>query len=377
MLSTLFFFLKSTYTKATVLLGSFYFILSFYALHAFVIDGGHLVRYPGFFLWPLIPFNLIFVPIYFYFVTIFDENFKWKKVYFLLFLPFLLSLVDVSYIYTQPKEVYAQLFQQAATDPINRLKANYLLLSLNEHLLLRHIWQLIAQLVLLPHLIAFVKEGNGKESKRTLNNWLLFLWMILMLMAIIAISYALEKMLGTSIFNNLLGLKNGGTLVTLILYLIVFLMGVIPIYFPSILHGYPRTFKFSLSIGKIDETKRNDKFGLDEARVSQKLQRLVQKNRHLQQDFNITNCAREMEMPAHHLSYYIKQNYNLGFPAYKNRLRIDHAKSMIVNGYLDCSTIEALAIECGFPDRSSFSKVFKSFTKLSPSEFAHKLKKNS
>lgn len=373
MLATLLFIKKSTNTKATVFLGSFFLILSFYALHAYVIDGGQLKTYPGFFLWPLIPFNLIFVPIFFYFVTTIEDQFRWKQEYLLLFLPFLLSVIDVGYVYLQPDTVYSDLFLGAATDPKNRLKVDYLLLGLDQHLLIRHIWQFVAQLFLLPKLLDFVKKGNEDKLKVTLNRWLLCFWTTLMIMSIVAILYTLEKMLGVSIFKFWLHPQHGSTIVTLILYVIVFCIGVIPIYFPTILQGYPQPIKQPMDMDAGQKENENKKFGLDEVEIKRKLDLLVQKKLHLQQDFNLTNCAREMEMPAHHLSYFIKNHYGLSFTSYKNNLRMEHAKNLIANSFLENHTMEALAWECGFASRSSFSKAFKSATALSPTDYALKL----
>lgn len=377
-LTTLFFLKKSINSKATLFLGSFYLILSFYALHAYIIDGGRLETYPGFFLWPLVPFNLIYIPIYFYFITVIEDGFRWKNKYLLLFIPFILSLIDVGYIYLQPERVYADLFQNAATDPKNRLKAKYLLLNLNEHLLIRHVWQFLVQLIILPKLLDFVNQGNGDRQKVTLNKWLLFFWTILMLMSIVAVLYAAEKMIGIRIMDLWFHPTQSGTIVTLILYLLVFSIGVFPIYFPTILHGYPKAInhtsvpnKHSVQQIEID----NNKFGLDEMEIKNKFQILIQKQLHLKQDFNVTSCAREMEIPAHHLSYFLKQHYNQSFASYRNILRMEHAKKLIVNGFLENNTMEALAWECGFASRSSFSKVFKKATDLSPSEYEINTKK--
>ena len=49
---------------------------------------------------------------------------------------------------------------------------------------------------------------------------------------------------------------------------------------------------------------------------------------------------------------------------------MDHAKKLIEDGYLQNNTIEALAGECGFASRTSFSKAFKSATDVNPSQYA-------
>jgi AraC-like DNA-binding protein len=79
----------------------------------------------------------------------------------------------------------------------------------------------------------------------------------------------------------------------------------------------------------------------------------------LHQDFNVINCARDIEMPAHHLSYFIKQQFGLNFTSDKNNLRLEYAKKLIEEGFLDTNIMEASAWECNFANRNSFSKAFK------------------
>ena len=361
-LTTLLFLKKSTQPKATFFLGSFYFLLSVYALQAYIIDGGHLALCSWFFLWPLMLYNLFAVPIYFYFETIMADDFKWKKSYLLLFLPFVLSVIDAGYIYLQPDAVYAEMLHNALTDPKNRLHVSYWLLDLDQHMLMRHVWQFGALLFVMPKLLDFIKEGTADGLKVILNKWLLVFWFGLTLFAVFAIFYAVENMLAVNIFE-------GGSMVPVILYLIMFSMGVIPIYFPTILRGFPKSVK-SLQEEAMETNVSTDlKFGLEEPEIKKKLEVLNKKKGFLKQDFTVTKCAVELNIPSHHLSYFIKQYYGLSFTAYKNNLRMEHAKELIETDFLDENTMESLAWECGFASRSSFSKAFKTATMHSPSEY--------
>ncbi len=372
-LSTLLFLKRSTNTKATFFLGAFYLLLSIYTLQTYIVDGGHLDQYPWFFLWPLIPYNLFFVPIYYYFQVVFTDQLQWKKRQLLLFVPFFLALVDVVYIYLQPDKVYTDILSKAISNPENRLQAKYLLLNLNEHVLIRHLWQLGILMVLLPQLWKFLKLGKDDKLKSILNKWLMLFWALLWIFAVLAILYSLEKMNFSVLFPLVQGQQIAG-IVTLTLYLSFLVIGIVPVYFPSILHGYPQLPQETSSLQTIqkEEKPENDnlKYGLAEQEVETKLGLLNQKKLYLNQDFNLTQCAREMEMPSHHISYFLKRAYGLSFSAYKNSLRMDYAKKLIDEGFLENNTIEALAAECGFANRTSFSKAFKNTTDLSPSQYA-------
>ncbi|MDX1365646.1 MAG: helix-turn-helix transcriptional regulator [Arenibacter latericius] len=376
-LTSILFLKKSTYTKATIFLGSFYLLLSCYTTHAYFLDGGHFTISPYFFLWPLMPFNLIAVPIYFYFTSIIEDEFKWKNSYLLLFIPFILSVIDVGYIYLQPADVFTTIYLEAINNPRERLHVSYLLLDGDQHLLIRHVWHLIALLLVFPKLRKFIWEDKKNSLKKLLNKWLLVFWCTLTLFALLAMLYALENMMRSSVLELLFHYKNSKALIPLILYLIIFSIGVIPIYFPSILYGYPRIKKQPVKIEKTINPSSEQKFGLEEAKIKSKLENLQQERGYLEKDFNVTKCARELEIPAHHLSYFIKKYYGISFTAYKNKLRMEHAKKLIEIGFLETNTIEALAWECGFASRSSFSKAFKSEMDLSPSEYALKFEADS
>ncbi|WP_373059500.1 helix-turn-helix transcriptional regulator [Zunongwangia sp. H14] len=368
-LSTTLFFKKSTNTIATRILGSFYFLLSVYALQAFIIDGGYLEHFTWFFLWPLLPYHLIFIPIYYYFKVILTDQFKWDKAELILLIPFLLGLIDVVYVYLQPVNFYNNIIFQAIASPEHRLEAEYWLLSLDQHLLMRHVWQLGVLVVLIPPIKKFIKKGNNDELKSILNKWLITFWSILTLMAVLAILYALEKMFDENLFHSLIIIGKDGGIITFFLYIALFLIGIIPIYFPSILYGYPQKIKPSSNIIK-EEQPEELKFGLDEQEVISKLESLKESKSYLNQSFNLTECARELDMPSHHISYFLKSYYGLSFSSYKNDLRMGYAKRLIEDGYLQNNTIEALAGECGFASRTSFSKAFKNATEVSPSQYA-------
>ncbi|WP_081209349.1 helix-turn-helix transcriptional regulator [Salegentibacter sediminis] len=371
-LSTTLFFKKSTNTLATRILGSFYLILSVYALQAYIIDGGYLEHFTWFFLWPLLLYHLIFIPIYYYFKVLLTDQFTWDKAELILLVPFLLGLIDVGYVYLQPESFYKNILTEAISTPETRLNVQYWLLSLDQHLLMRHLWQLGVLIVLFPEIKFFIKNGEDEELKNILDRWVLVFWGILMVMAGLAIIYALEKMMLVEIFDSLIIIGKNGGIITFLLYIALFLIGIIPIYFPSILYGYPQKPRPDSGF-ILHEGTEDLKFGLEKEEVLAKLKGLKENNCHLDKNFNLTECAKKVDMPSHHISYFLKQYFGLSFAAYKNILRTEHAKQLIEEGYLENNTIDALAEECGYASRTSFSKTFKSLINISPSEYASTL----
>ncbi|MGY5847141.1 helix-turn-helix domain-containing protein [Salegentibacter sp. HM20] len=368
-------FLKtSTNILASRILGSFYFLLSVYVLQAFIIDGGYLQHFQWFFLWPLLPYHLIFIPIYYYFKVVITDEFKWDKAELILLVPFLIGLVDVTYVYLQPAALYNSIISETIANPETRLNVEYLLLSLDQHLLMRHLWQFGVLAVLFPEIKFFIKNGPDEELKNRLNKWLLVFWGILMLMAVLAIIYALEKIMLVKFFDLMIIGQKGG-LVTFFLYLALVLLGTVPIFFPSILYGYPQPNKSALSPTIPDSSEANAlKFERDEMEIRAKFDELKESRLFLKKSFNINECARILEMPTHHISYFLQEYYGQSFEVYTNTLRMNEAMALIEADFLENNSLENLAEKCGFTSPATFSKWFRKLANISPGEYARSLR---
>jgi AraC-like DNA-binding protein len=368
-LSTVFVFKKSTQSKASFFLGFFYVIISVYTLQTYVIEADLLNTYRWFYVWPLVVFNLIMVPIYFYFITILKDGFEWKNGYFLLFFPFFFGMIDIIYVFTSPQEIYDTLVNVAITKTEDRLTAEYFLFSLNEHYLMRHLWQLGSLLILWPDLRLFLKERTTTRLKEILNKWLVLFWLLLVLFSCLSLLHGMERLFAISFLNYVLNIPNGHTIIIFILYFIAFILCIIPMYFTTILHGYSHTKKYLKVKAGLSKQENEFKYSLNMEDIKLKLETIIENKTYLRQDFTVSTCAKEMDMPPHHLSYFISTLYGMNFAQFKNSLRVDYSKDLMAKGFLEQSTIEALAQECGFGDRSSFSKTFKTITSHSPSEY--------
>lgn len=368
-LSITLFLKKTTNTTASRILGGFYFLLSVYVLQAYIIDGGYLEHFTWFFLWPLLLYNLLFVPVYYYFKVILIDKLEWHQEEIFLFIPFFLGLIDVGYIYLQPEGFYNNIISQAISTPEHRLEAEYWLLSLDQHVFMRHLWQLGILVALIPQIISFINNGSNDKLKGILNKWLIIFWGILLLIAILASLYSIEKIFESNLFYNLIIIEENQGIITLLLYFSLFLIGIIPIYFSSILQGYPQSVKPSMNI-----ISENLQFGLNKEAVKAKLESLKENKWYLNESFTLTVCARELDMPSHHISYFLEQQYGLSFADYKSTLKIEYVKRLIREGFLENNTIDSLAEECGYANATSFSKIFKSYVGLRPKEYAVSLK---
>ena len=94
-------------------------------------------------------------------------------------------------------------------------------------------------------------------------------------------------------------------------------------------------------------------------------------------ELKISELADKLDIPPHHLSQLINQEYGTNFFDYINRFRIDEAKRMLADNQYKNEKIFAIAIDSGFNNKASFNRVFKRHTGLSPSEFKSRAANNS
>ena len=86
-------------------------------------------------------------------------------------------------------------------------------------------------------------------------------------------------------------------------------------------------------------------------------------------DYNLMQLARDLKISQNMLSMVINSKLKTSFPDYINSLRVKNAIDLLQSKRKKEFTIEAIAYESGFNNRTSFYKAFKKVTGKLPSEF--------
>lgn len=93
----------------------------------------------------------------------------------------------------------------------------------------------------------------------------------------------------------------------------------------------------------------------------------------LNKDFNINMLAKELNTNTSYLSFIFNKNYNSNFKQYLTKLRIDFLLSQLKsNPKFKNYTIKALAEEIGYTNASAFTRAFKKYKGVTPSEYIKK-----
>lgn len=90
---------------------------------------------------------------------------------------------------------------------------------------------------------------------------------------------------------------------------------------------------------------------------------------YLQSNFMLNDLAKELKISKVRLSMVINSKIGKSFPEYINGLRIQHSILLLQSNKLKDRTIEALAFDSGFNNRTSFYQAFRKHTGKLPKEF--------
>ena len=83
----------------------------------------------------------------------------------------------------------------------------------------------------------------------------------------------------------------------------------------------------------------------------------------------LTQLAERLDVTPHQLSQVLNQGFKENFYKFINRYRVEESKRLLLDSRLQHYNILGIAFEAGFNSKSTFNKVFKEVTGLSPSEF--------
>ncbi|MDV6170252.1 AraC family transcriptional regulator [Flavobacterium sp. DG1-102-2] len=102
----------------------------------------------------------------------------------------------------------------------------------------------------------------------------------------------------------------------------------------------------------------------------QKLERLINYEKiYLDNELTLELLAKKIKLPMHHLTQLFNLHLGENFNQYINRYRIAYAKGVLKNNEESLS-IEKIAFKSGFNSKVSFNRHFKSFTNMTPKEYA-------
>jgi len=108
-------------------------------------------------------------------------------------------------------------------------------------------------------------------------------------------------------------------------------------------------------------------------RIEASLQSCKDRQTFLNLDCKLSLISTELDIPAHHLTYFFNEIKKVSFSDWRNGLRIEYAKEKILQGATKTLTLQALSLKCGFASQSTFIRAFKKVTGNPPNYFIKSL----
>ncbi|MDB1940524.1 AraC family transcriptional regulator [Clostridium tertium] len=135
--------------------------------------------------------------------------------------------------------------------------------------------------------------------------------------------------------------------------------------FDEIIKIVVETFKYIEELSKNKLDSRNDNF------IIKIVKDYVDKN--YRDEISVASISKDLNINYNYLSYCFKNETNENLSSYISRIRIEKAKLYLEDLKIPISNISEMV---GFSEHNYFSKIFKKYTSVTPSEYRRMAKLN-
>lgn len=304
----------------------------------------------------IFPLLLLFGPLlYLYVNSLSVENFTLKPLMLLHLVP--LVMVGIHRTIVSPVPIGGPI--NTAENPMffyNKIYYSLIVLSLLTY------WIFSVKLIL-SHRKNIPNHFSNYTSKNSLS-WLISVLTIFLILFVIDFSM--------SFVSRVLGFEIGRfSFLSLNLTVFTFIM----IFFginQSVIYNIPRVVKQEPENSENHETK-NTRSTLNEKQVEELtntvFQYLKNKKPYLNPEYSLQMMAEDLNISRHKLSEAINNGQKKNFYKLINEFRVEEVKEMLVDPSFSHYTVLGIGLECGFNSKTSFNRIFKEETGLTPTEY--------
>lgn len=119
-----------------------------------------------------------------------------------------------------------------------------------------------------------------------------------------------------------------------------------------------------------DKYRTSSLRGVEEIKLFQRLKQLMEKDRlFLDSNLTLKRIADRLATNTKYLSQVVNHQTGMNFQHFLNHYRVEEAKNRIMDEGLHNLTLYGIALQCGFKNKSTFFKVFKELTDMTPKEY--------
>lgn len=302
----------------------------------------------------IFPILFVFGPLlYFYVSSLVIEDFRFKKKHFIHFLPLLLICLHRSFTDAVSVTISSNNVENAG---FSYNMVYFILLSIS----LFVYWIFSVKLILI-HRKSIPFYFSNYTQRNTLN-WLVFVVLIFLLMFWLNILFSsIER-----VFNlNIIRFFALSTNLTIFTFIVVFL-GINQ----SVIYNFKKQQE---EIGDNESEEKYKHSTLNEIMIAdinrQVFEYLTTKKPYLNSEFSFQMMVDDLGISRQNLSQVINAGQKKNFYKLINEFRVKEVKALLLNPKYEHYTILGIAFECGFNSKTSFNRIFKEETGLTPSVY--------
>jgi len=330
------------------------------------------------------PLYLLVGPmLYFYVRGVLADDFVWKNTDWFHLVPALIQLLAISpYLFTVSFSEKMTLIQELTrnSDEVLSMRFNMFFSTL-QNSLFRFLSVIVYWLISFSLIFQFLFKSRSSITynlqRSVVMRWLLYLHISFLILTTLYAVFLYRFDAELDFLNS----QASYTLQTAIAFFII-VNNLSLLLFPELLFGIIRTrslrslnviasdLPLSLKENETQENvlpfKNHDYF----LELGNRLKDYMEESHpYLSKNFNLSEAARSLNVPQHHLTLCIREIYDDNFSGFRNSYRIRHAQAILKDPSNASKTIDAIADETGFSSRTSFYKAFDRITGISPNEY--------
>jgi AraC-like DNA-binding protein len=323
---------------------------------------------------------LVLIFLYIYARNTFYPGIYWRKKDWLFILPALFYIIDMWPFYFSSAAYKIEVMRYNLQNPAKMFRVAEGWIHINGfHFVFRYIWG-IFMMFLLVRLIArnwrFITENTHSANRR--------LYLFIVILTALQMPLIFPGIIGAVFHLHWFNIS----FVTLDLSVVLISSSLFFLASPTILYGFLPT----LSLKGLAEDLFAEDVRLSESKkvlAKDELQEQVYRlpDREMQQiilkmegfmneqtpflkaDYTIHDLGRDIGIPVYHLSPIINQYYKCNFSSWVNKYRINYFINLYDQDKNRALTLDALAKESGFSNRTTFTNAFKKIKNQTPAVY--------
>jgi AraC-like DNA-binding protein len=329
----------------------------------FVVTSGLIVHLP---FWYRMGncFSMLFIPMAYLYVVFFTRRRSWKWYDMLHLIPVVIYIVDYWPIFLMPAAEKKLLIQQGIRNLDGMMEFR------DSRFFGPHFyWEFRTALFSIYWVAKVVILVKWLRSQPTLSpqikiwrNWI-FSFLVCQLAMLIIHFFSLVTTIQFKVISGLL------VALSMLITLVIF-------FFPSILYGIklPEPLLAKPKILSRTQITEEGKQKMEEALL--KMEALLEEKKNfLTEGYSVHNFSEDINIPAYQISKILATLKGFGFVDYINQKRIKYCIAKLDDGAWNKFTLEAVATECGFSNRNTFTQAFIKFQGDTPSMYRRRSKK--